>query len=137
MRHPNTRDTLVNLDGELCVLHESTLDSEPTIQRLWWPTGQRTADVTGGYGRQILCQTLEARGLSEHGYRFIDPTMPQVTITLKDRGRTEAIKVERIPAPAPAKKLTRGKPVRWAYGEWVRKLADGDQLLGVDFPEVR
>ena len=62
--------------------------------------------------------------------------MPKVTINLKDRGRTEAIKVERIPAPLPPKRLVRGKPVRWQYGQWVRELAQGPQALGVTFPSL-
>jgi hypothetical protein len=134
MPYPPMRHTLVDLDGQLCVLYETTFDSEPTINRLWWPTGQRTCDIRNSYGPSLIGQALVQCGHSEHGYRFIDSSMPKVTINLKDRGRTEAIKVERIPAPMPPAKLVRGKPVRWHNGQWMRDLAQGPQALGVTFP---
>lgn len=132
-----TRYTLVDLDGDLCVLYETTLDSEPVIQRIWWPTGQRTAGIRSSYGPSVLDQPLERNGWSEHGYRFADRSLPRLTIQLRERGQTEAVKVERIPAPAPPAKIVRGKPVRWHNGEWVRDLAAGPQSLGVVFPAVQ
>lgn len=96
------RNTLVDLDGELCVLFETSVQNEPTIQRIWWPTGQRTFDAVSSYGRAILEQPLEQGRWSEDGYYFKNKDMPRLVIHLKHRGRTEGIRLERVAAPLPA-----------------------------------
>jgi hypothetical protein len=138
MSYPPMRHSLVDYHGDLCVLHERTLDSEPTILRLWWPTGQRTARVLSSYQRDLLGQMLDVGPYigDSHGYTFCDRSMPQVTIQLRDRGRTEAIHHDEVPAPMPTRSATRGKTLRWHNGQWQRELASGWQDLGCTFPPV-
>lgn len=125
------RDTLVDLDGELCVLHEVPLSNEPKIIRFWYPTGQRTAGIRSSYGN-IVGALLKPASLSEHGYHFASGDLPHVTVNLKDRGRTVAIKVEEINAVQPSPKRVRGKRLYWHNGQWFRDLATGPQALGVE-----
>lgn len=125
------RDTLVDLDGELCVLHEVPLSDKPRIIRFWYPTGQRTAGIRSSYGN-VVGALLKAGRWSEDGYTFAGDQFPRVIINLKNRGKTEAIKVEEIDAQPPAKNRVRGKPTHWHNGQWWRVLASGPEALGVE-----
>lgn len=124
------RDTLVDLDGQVCVLHEIPLSSRPRIVRMWWPTGTRTCQLTDN-NQALLGARLRHGRFSEDGYTIADGKRPDLTIHLKDRGRTEAIKVEEFAAPPPPAKLVRGKSLRWYNGQWERLLATGWYAVGV------
>jgi hypothetical protein len=99
----------------------------------------KTSACVSSYGRELLGRALVPGRFSEDGFMFAlagDVYLPRVTIHLKDRGRTEAIRVQEVPAPLPPKARTRGKPVRWHNGQWVRYLARGPEALGCDFPPL-
>jgi hypothetical protein len=136
MSYPPELYLLVDLDGALCVLKLFTIDTEPKARALWWPTGARTYSAVQSWGPEILNQPLEAVGRYEHGFKFLNRSLPRFTIQLEQQGRTLAIRSEVYDAPPPPKNVLRGKPYRWVDGQWVRMLAKGPERIGVPLVEI-
>jgi len=102
--------------GELCVIDEDSLSSEPKMLVLYWPTGIRAADFQASYGSDMMGRQVRSGRFG--GSYIIDGTRLQVNLT--DGGQTRPIHSKKVPIPAP--KVRKGVEVRYYDGRWEKYL---------------
>ena len=111
-------DTLVDLNGELCVRAVFCLGDRSQNVINYWPTGIRAGEFKYNYGGEL---PLPLRPINNGRYEVIGEhwTRPLV-VRLKDDGRTQAVKQETEDIPCP--KVRAGIETRFRNGRWEKWL---------------
>ena len=107
---------LVERDGALHVLYQTTFDNEPTRRSLYWKVVQTSGNP---YGSERPAVGDDVRSSGGGSWVVTNRLAGGVSTGL---GSTEAAFVEDAPVPPPA---ARGKQLRWYQGRWQRLLARG------------
>jgi len=110
----NYPETLVDHDGDLCVLYRYTLTDTPELARSFYPIGCKTRHFVSNYGDGKIGQTL--RTLGDGIYQDNDG----LKYRLVECGRTKPIAFDRVPVPCP--KVRKGIETRWHNGQWEKYL---------------
>lgn len=109
--------TLVNRDGGLHVLYQTTFENEPIRRSLYWKVLQTTVNPYG-HGRPAVGDSVRYSG---SGSWTVTSRTRAGGVSTGD-GTADAAFIEDAPvAPPPA----RGKEIRWYQGRWQRLTAKG------------
>jgi hypothetical protein len=106
---------LVDRDGALHVLYQTTFDGEPVRRSLYWKVIQTTGNPYG-HERPAAGDSVRYNG-SGH---WVVTSRSAGSVKTGD-GTADAAFVEDTPVPPPA----RGKELRWYQGRWQRLSAKG------------
>lgn len=105
-------------DGALFIVYETTLDSEPTLKRLWWRVEHTKGEPYSGR-TPLAGDTCTSSGNNWHCSR----EGCGLTGSVYAAGNREAEIVEFEPVPRP--KVRKGIETRWHYGKWEKLTKKG------------
>lgn len=121
--------TVTSVAGRLCIACSDSMQDEPLIRTLYWPTNQSAAQFAesiGKHGRDWVYDADLGRGVFRVRWGG-NWSIHSTTMILTDGGRTnpvfDEIKTYRCPK-------SRGKETRYHQGEWQRRMAKGWEWLG-------
>ena len=95
--------------------------TEPILDHFYWPVAHCECSKSQAEDLFPLGQVLHNRGTGIYGYRL--PGGRDVTVYLKDGGRTQAVKIEQEAIPCP--KVRKGIETRWQGTYWQKLLKTG------------
>ena len=107
---------LVDRNGALHVLYQTTFDAEPVRRSLYWKVLQTTGN-TYGHERPTAGDSVSYAAAGSWNV-----TSRKAGSVSTGNGSAEAAFVEDAPVPPPA---ARGKGLRWYQGRWQRLSAKG------------
>ena len=115
--------SLVDRNGELYILNETSNYYEPKLSFAFYPTGIKTCDFRRTYGDPHTVIVEETRDPGR--YRLTDPAHRdwKLEIWLSDVGKTVPRWFEEVSAPAP--KMRGNIETRWQSGRWEKRLKKG------------
>ncbi len=121
--------SLADVDGVICVAGSWRADDEPVVITNYWPTEIKTWAFLKFYSMEIgQLALVKVRNPSVPGMFLCNLELGDDTrlgwnasFTLVDMGRTQSVKVDKMPVPPPATSF----PVKYERGSWWVELKSG------------